>query len=648
MRIALKGLYRRLARDSAHRTAVVACAAVTATAAAAAATTGVCVARAAIACRMRNGVVECYQESRHWPEAFCDGGGKAASIAVLCFSLALGAALAALAYRTQTRSANIALVADTAVLLLLLAFLAAPWLMIGFGAACIGGAGFCGVGGEAGGIWAIALGSAVVCALQAATGWTLLSATPAPGTVLRASRISGPARPDSTLSNASFSDSIANPLLDDDAGSDDDESAPRLCRVQISGLHLTYRGAKRKALDGVDLELFDGQVVTLLGHNGAGKTSLMGVMSGMLPPSSYDTARIHGLDLKRKMHVIRRSLGWCPQHDILIDTLTVHETLVYYSSIKGLSYTKSVAEADSLLLDLRLQAKVRRRCAELSGGQRRRVSACAAFCGSPRLVILDEPSSGLDPLSRRALWRLIRARSRGRAILISTQHMDEASIGDSIVIMSGGKIRAHDSKENLIRQFGTGLTFTLELIPTLVDQRAQELRLDCLVEGAFGGHAKLIDSKQRERMYEVPTSLDATGLAQGSRALDRLIGKSGDETELRVVGYNVAMASLEDVFMRVTTGQAARAITAESITAESNGGAPVGSLLAANEQPSTLRTALAIASARLSVETRLYGKLFGLYVAAPLLLLLLLPLLLTDSLRLSGTCRRACQPSSRS
>lgn len=198
--------------------------------------------------------------------------------------------------------------------------------------------------------------------------------------------------------------------------------------VVINDLRKTYKTGK-VALNGLNMKLQKDQITVLLGHNGAGKSTTMSILTGIIQPSS-GTAIINGFDILTEIENVRRSFGLCPQHNILFDDLTVAEHLEFYTSLKGLNMNQMEAETNRYLQKLELQPKVNSLTKTLSGGQKRKLSVALALCGNNKVVLLDEPTAGMDPSARRAMWDLLIEEKEGRTILLSTHYMDEADVSN--------------------------------------------------------------------------------------------------------------------------------------------------------------------------------------------------------------------------
>uniref|UniRef100_A0A670ZV15 P-type phospholipid transporter n=1 Tax=Pseudonaja textilis TaxID=8673 RepID=A0A670ZV15_PSETE len=231
--------------------------------------------------------------------------------------------------------------------------------------------------------------------------------------------------------------------------------------VSIKNLVKVYHDGKKLAVDGLTLNFYEGQITSFLGHNGAGKTTTMSILTGLFPPTS-GTAFILGKDIRSELNTIRKNLGVCPQHNVLFDELTVEEHIWFYARLKGLPKKLVRKEMEQMATDVGLPHKLKSKTSQLSGGMQRKLSIALAFVGGSKVVILDEPTAGVDPYSRRGIWELLLKYRQGRTIILSTHHMDEADIlGDRIAIISNGKLCCVGSSLFLKNQLGTGYYLTL-------------------------------------------------------------------------------------------------------------------------------------------------------------------------------------------
>ncbi|XP_064201003.1 phospholipid-transporting ATPase ABCA1-like isoform X1 [Anguilla rostrata] len=231
--------------------------------------------------------------------------------------------------------------------------------------------------------------------------------------------------------------------------------------VSIRNLVKIYKTGKKVAVDGLSMDFYEDQITSFLGHNGAGKTTTMSILTGLFAPTS-GTAFIDGKDIRTDMDSIRKHLGMCPQHNVLFNELTVEEHIYFYARLKGRSSKEVKSEMDQMIKDVGLPHKRKEQAKNLSGGMQRKLSVAIAFVGGSKIVILDEPTAGVDPYARRGIWELLLKYKQGRTIILSTHHMDEADIlGDRIAIISHGKMCCGGSSLFLKKCFGSGYYLTL-------------------------------------------------------------------------------------------------------------------------------------------------------------------------------------------
>ncbi|MFI1996708.1 ABC transporter ATP-binding protein [Actinoplanes sp. NPDC020271] len=283
------------------------------------------------------------------------------------------------------------------------------------------------------------------------------------------------------------------------------------------------------AVDGIDLDVQRGEAFGLLGPNGAGKSSMMR-MIGCTSPADSGTLRVLGGDPATEGSAIRARLGVIPQDDTLDTELSVEENLIIYGRYFGLPWKTCRARATELLESVQLADRAGDRVETLSGGMRRRVTIARALINRPELLLLDEPTTGLDPQARHILWdQLFRLKRDGVTLVLTTHYMDEAEqLCDRLVVMDKGVVAAEGSPQHLIRTYST--------------REVVELRF--------------VDSPHADMAEKL------TGLADRVEVLpDRLLlyTDDGDGTLAAIVdrgltpaGMLVRRASLEDVFLRLT------------------------------------------------------------------------------------------------
>jgi len=216
-----------------------------------------------------------------------------------------------------------------------------------------------------------------------------------------------------------------------------------------------------QAVNGINLKMYNGQIFALLGHNGAGKSTTISMLTGLLTKST-GSARIFDNDLFNQMSQVRNYMGVCPQHDVLFDMLTPEEHLDIFYDFKGGDPARKAEEILSLIVDVGLAPDKSKQAGRLSGGNRRKLSVAIAICGNSRLVLLDEPTAGMDLSARRSLWDMLKNYRSNRIIILTTHYMDEADVlGDRIGIMAKGKIRCLGSSLFLKNRFGAGYKLTM-------------------------------------------------------------------------------------------------------------------------------------------------------------------------------------------
>jgi ABC-type multidrug transport system ATPase subunit len=369
------------------------------------------------------------------------------------------------------------------------------------------------------------------------------------------------------------------------------------------------------AVGGLDLVMYTNQITCLLGHNGAGKTTTISMLTGLFPATGGDawvTDAAGGVhSIRGDMPKIRRSLGVCPQHNVLYPRLTVHEHLMLFGALKnadgglgdgagsggstnGSGGHGTLAQRVGRMINaVGLGAKTNTEACALSGGMKRKLSVAVALIGSPRVVFLDEPTSGMDPYSRRAMWGLLRASKGGRAVVLTTHFMDEADLlGDRVGIMHGGELRTIGSPLFLKTRFGMGYTLSLVKNPRAggggspggaprvaaaapsaagggveADEAAEEEEASRGIgeviarhighlsqnrnargDTESGGGAKLLSSSANELVYRLPL-----GSVSRFEGLFVELEQMRAQGTFGLGGFGIAMTTLEEVFLKLET-----------------------------------------------------------------------------------------------
>jgi lipooligosaccharide transport system ATP-binding protein len=283
------------------------------------------------------------------------------------------------------------------------------------------------------------------------------------------------------------------------------------------------------AVRGIDVEVRRAEAFGFLGPNGAGKTSTMRMVAAVSPPSGGEL-RVLGRDPSREGSAIRARLGVCPQEDTLDTELSVRENLLVYGRYFGLGRRQVAARADELLDFFQLGERRNDKVDNLSGGMKRRLTIARSLVNDPELLLLDEPTTGLDPQARHLLWdKLFRLKQQGVTLVLTTHYMDEAEqLCDRLVVMDGGRIVAQGSPLELIRQHST--------------REVAELRFGVGDHGAVAASV----SDLADRVEVLPDRL-LLYTHDGEEALVRV-----HERGLAPIAVLVRRATLEDVFLRLT------------------------------------------------------------------------------------------------
>ena len=292
---------------------------------------------------------------------------------------------------------------------------------------------------------------------------------------------------------------------------------------------LTKRFDDLVAVDAIDFDVQQGEAFGFLGPNGAGKSSTMRMIGCVSPPTA-GTLSILGLDPIRDGAAIRSRLGVVPQQDTLDFELTVRENIVIYGRYFGLSRGELRQRADDLLQFVQLEERATSRVEPLSGGMKRRLTIARSLVNDPDVLLLDEPTTGLDPQARHAVWdRLFRLKQQGVTLVLTTHYMDEAEqLCDRLVVMDKGRIAAEGSPLELIRRYSTREVVELRFR----DEPPADLaaRID--------GLARRIESlPDRMLLYT----------DEGDAAADRV-----HDLGLHPHSVLVRRSTLEDVFLRLT------------------------------------------------------------------------------------------------
>ncbi|KAG2642996.1 hypothetical protein PVAP13_2KG293500 [Panicum virgatum] len=295
------------------------------------------------------------------------------------------------------------------------------------------------------------------------------------------------------------------------------------------------------AVRGLSLVLQKGQCFGMLGPNGAGKTSFINMMIGLIRPTS-GTAYVHGMDINTDMGTIYTNMGVCPQHNLLWETLTGREHLFFYGRLKNLKGDALVKAVDHSLKSVNLShGNVgNKQVKKYSGGMKRRLSVAISLIGDPKVVFMDEPSTGLDPASRNNLWNVVREAKRDRAIILTTHSMEEAEVlCDQLGIFVDGDFQCLGNPKELKARYGGTYIFTMTTSPD------QEQEVELLVHQLSPSANKIYHLSGTQK-FELPKQ--EVKIAHVFAAVENA------KRRLTIHAWGLVDTTLEDVFIKVARG----------------------------------------------------------------------------------------------
>ena len=340
--------------------------------------------------------------------------------------------------------------------------------------------------------------------------------------------------------------------------------APQTPAIQVSGLGKNYGSVE--ALKGVDLSVPYGSIRGLLGPNGAGKTTLVRLLTTLLKPS-FGSATVDGFDVVKDASRLRRVIGLAGQNAAVDENLTGRENLTMVGRLYHLGTTYSRSRADELLDRFALSDAGSRNVKEYSGGMRRRLDLAASLVAKPRILFLDEPTTGLDPRSRLELWDVIRELvDEGTTVLLTTQYMEEADrLADIITVIDHGAVIAEGTSTELKGQCG-GTRLTVQVADRARVEDAQA------IAAAVGLDAPVV--QQETGQIVVTVDGGASSLAEAVRRLDA--------ADIAISDIGLRAPTLDDVFLALTgehvdgDGAEAQSMTKSTLTGPTGPTGPTG------------------------------------------------------------------------
>ena len=305
--------------------------------------------------------------------------------------------------------------------------------------------------------------------------------------------------------------------------------------VTAENLVKTYDKGSVRALDGLSLDVEEGTVLGVLGPNGAGKTTTVRILATLLAPDS-GSATVAGIDVIKFPDKVREVIGLSGQYAAVDETLTGWDNLVMFGQLYHLGRTASVARATELLERFSLTEAARRPIKTYSGGMRRRLDLAASLIVKPKVLFLDEPTTGLDPRGRQDMWGVIEELVKdGVTLLLTTQYLEEADqLADEIAVIDHGRVIARGSSDDLKRQVGG------ERLEIVVEQ--SHISTTARIVEKISGSKVAIDEGLRR--ISAPVSTGATALIEALRAFD--------SEGIHPLDIGLKRPSLDDVFLALT------------------------------------------------------------------------------------------------
>jgi ABC-2 type transport system ATP-binding protein len=296
--------------------------------------------------------------------------------------------------------------------------------------------------------------------------------------------------------------------------------------IEVTNLKKYYGDIK--AVDGVSFTVNEGEVFALLGPNGAGKTTSIEIMEGLRQRDSGDV-KVLGLDPWKNGYDLHKRIGVIPQQFTFFEKTSPREAIKYYGDLFGVK-----VDPDEILREVLLEDSAKNRFENLSGGQKQKMGLALSLVGSPELLFLDEPTTGLDPNARRAIWEVIKKlKSKGKTIILTTHYLEEAEhLSDRVAIVNHGKIVALGTSDQIIEQFGSGERLDIHGSEKLAEYIRKNTELK--VEFDPGTHYVSVPLRQKIDALAALAATEQSGLDWGD--------------------IHTRRDSLEDVFIKLVRG----------------------------------------------------------------------------------------------
>ncbi|EAR89872.2 ABC transporter family protein (macronuclear) [Tetrahymena thermophila SB210] len=296
------------------------------------------------------------------------------------------------------------------------------------------------------------------------------------------------------------------------------------------------------AVDGISMKLFQNEILCLLGHNGAGKTTTISLLTGLIEKTGGKILYF-GDELEENIDKIRQNLGICNQKDVLYNYMTVTQHLEFIAGIKGISSDQVKQEVQNIINEVGLQNEKDKLAENLSGGNKRKLSLGMALVGGSKIIYLDEPTSGMDAVSRQQIWKILEIIKNSRSIVLTTHHLEEAErLSDRIIIMSKGKKKIEGHSDDIKREYGVGYHLTLSAKSNEFKQQFEERKqyIKQFVLQSIQGSE-----------YNVQSSKDCIKFILPFKSIDQFSEAFQFIEKEEFINISLSINSLEDVFIKI-------------------------------------------------------------------------------------------------
>ncbi|ORY99506.1 P-loop containing nucleoside triphosphate hydrolase protein [Lobosporangium transversale] len=333
---------------------------------------------------------------------------------------------------------------------------------------------------------------------------------------------------------------------------------PAKAPLIIQNLFHRYPGKVDPALKGLSFGLEPNTVLGLLGPNGAGKSTLIHLLTGLYQPTS-GTAYVAGASIRTDMPTIHSKIGVCPQHDILWGDLTVADHLLFYARLHGIPPHLEQQAVAFAIASVSLTSFRDRQVKGLSGGEKRRVSIAISLLGDNAVILMDEPSTGLDPAVRRVIWDIVNRVKANRTIVLTTHSMEEADIlSDRIAIMTSGRLRCIGTSLHLKELYGSGFRLNISSKPGKLQEACESIELKVLKSFKY----TRVDKFTNASTYEIELLNQDQEYVNGHGQLSKIFSYLSRPDQFPAIeDWGLSQTTLEDVFIKIVTdGDAALAM----------------------------------------------------------------------------------------